>query len=219
MADVDWSSLSTSYGDATGVPGFLRALYDPDETVRDAALSDLWCLCHQETVYDGSAAAVPLLVRAAHDAALSPAQRHQLLGLVVCIGRGEDTCWEGYTPWDVVVACADAVAAELPGIVSWAKRGSAEARRWSVVLAAYFPDEFRRTGTDVTSLLSDPDAPIALLAKSLVDGEVPKAEAIRAAAADDEDTLDWLDTGMAGMSDARKARQVVLDLIEKQAVA
>ena len=59
---VDWSSVTHAYGEATDVPGFLRALISPDPETRGEAVFDLWnTINHQGTVYPASATAVPFL--------------------------------------------------------------------------------------------------------------------------------------------------------------
>ena len=62
LDDVDWSSLTHAYGEATDVPGLLRGLLSPDSKVREGVISDLFSnIWHQGTVYPASAAAVPFL--------------------------------------------------------------------------------------------------------------------------------------------------------------
>jgi hypothetical protein len=95
---IDWSGLRDAYGDAAAVPNLLERLWSPDAADREAAIDELWSrLCHQETVFSASAAAIPSLVHAAMNDVLTPPQRHLVLALVVYIGRGHDTCWKGYS--------------------------------------------------------------------------------------------------------------------------
>jgi hypothetical protein len=59
---IDWPSLRHAYGEATEVPGLLRALLSPDAKVRDRAVYALFgTIWHQGTVYPATAAAVPFL--------------------------------------------------------------------------------------------------------------------------------------------------------------
>jgi len=59
---IDWSLLTHAYGEATDVPGLLRALLSLDPKVREATVYELFGnICHQGTVYLASAAAVPFL--------------------------------------------------------------------------------------------------------------------------------------------------------------
>jgi hypothetical protein len=67
---IDWGKLTHAYGPALDVPIDLRRLAGTDRKRRGAALGQLWAsLCHQGTIYDATAAAVPFLVKiAAHPA-------------------------------------------------------------------------------------------------------------------------------------------------------
>ena len=59
---IDWSLLTHAYGEATDVPGLLRALLSLDPKVREATVYELFGnIWHQGTVYLASAAAVPFL--------------------------------------------------------------------------------------------------------------------------------------------------------------
>ena len=104
---IDWSAVQACYGPATPVPSLLNQLASSLPSERSEAISELWgCLCHQGTVYEASAIAVPFLYEAAKTLVLTGADRDQLLALIVHIGLGEDTDWKGYTSWDVVMDCA-----------------------------------------------------------------------------------------------------------------
>ncbi|MFD7439872.1 hypothetical protein [Streptomyces sp. NPDC059909] len=86
---VDWAGLAHAYGSAEDVPELLRAMEDPDEDVRDEALDELVSsLCHQGTVYPGTAPAVPRLGRLALH---GPGHRQQLLWLLGGIADGSGT--------------------------------------------------------------------------------------------------------------------------------
>src|SRR4051812_2372817 len=90
--EIDWSTVQACYGPATAVPALLRQLASPLPDERSDAISELWgCLCHQGTVYEASAIAVPFLFDAAKTPGLPRADRNQLLALVVHIGLGEGT--------------------------------------------------------------------------------------------------------------------------------
>jgi hypothetical protein len=214
--DVDWSRLSTAYGPATDVPELLARLYSRQESNRQEAIRDLWsALCHQETVYEASAAAVPFLLESARAAPLTPAERHQVLALIACIGRGEDSCWDGYVPWETVERCSAAVESVLPEMAAWASGGGDEARTWSVVLATYFPGSFRRLSRDPMRWLTTASPEIAELVRLLVAEVEPQPAQVTAAAAVDDDTLDWLQQGLVDQPPTRQGRQVVWDLAEK----
>lgn len=59
---VNWGMLRHAYGEATDVPGLLRALLSPDAEQRKQAIYELFGnIWHQGTVYPATAAAVPFL--------------------------------------------------------------------------------------------------------------------------------------------------------------
>jgi hypothetical protein len=59
---IDWASLRHAYGQASNVPGWLRALLSPNAKVRQEAIYELFgTIYHQGTVYSATAAAVPFL--------------------------------------------------------------------------------------------------------------------------------------------------------------
>ena len=89
-----WAEFSDAYGSAIGVPALLKKL----RTARPSKRHDsepwfsLWSgLCHQDTVYTASYAALPHLVEIALNA--EPRSRLEILFLVACIelGRARDT--------------------------------------------------------------------------------------------------------------------------------
>ncbi|WP_337176921.1 hypothetical protein [Paludisphaera sp.] len=60
---IDWKALGHAYGPATDVPDQLRALASSDPDARAEALHALFGnICHQGTVYEASAHAVPFLI-------------------------------------------------------------------------------------------------------------------------------------------------------------
>ncbi|MBA2226758.1 MAG: HEAT repeat domain-containing protein [Thermogemmata sp.] len=62
LDQIDWTSLRHAYGQASDVPGWLRALLSPNAKVRQEAIYELFgTIYHQGTVYSASAAAVPFL--------------------------------------------------------------------------------------------------------------------------------------------------------------
>jgi hypothetical protein len=106
QSGIDWSALRDAYGAAAAVPKLLERLWSLDAADREDAIDELWSrLCHQETVYSASAAAIPSLVDAAMNDVLTPPQRHLVLALVVYIDRGDDACWKGYSSREEVEAC------------------------------------------------------------------------------------------------------------------
>ena len=66
--EVDWAQVSTAYGPPVHVPVLLKTLYPPVPAQGAAASADLRsALCHQQKVYEASAAAVHLLCEAARE--------------------------------------------------------------------------------------------------------------------------------------------------------
>ncbi|MFJ3098917.1 hypothetical protein [Streptomyces hydrogenans] len=55
LAETDWGSLETAFGNGECLPGILARLLEPDPRVQVAALSELSELvCHQSTVYEAT---------------------------------------------------------------------------------------------------------------------------------------------------------------------
>ncbi len=66
---IGWDRLGHAYGVASDVPEMLRSLASEDEEQSEAALDELFgSICHQGTVYEATAPAVPLLVELAQSA-------------------------------------------------------------------------------------------------------------------------------------------------------
>jgi hypothetical protein len=211
--DIDWSTVRACYGPATSVPALLRQLASPLPSERSEAISELWgCLCHQGTVYEASAIAVPYIFDAAKKLELPRADRDQLLALVVHIGLGEDTTWQGYTSWAVVQDCALAVKALLPDLAAWALEGAPEARTWTLALAAQHPDAWASLGVDATQLMPDVDPATAELVRHAVSGTIPEERLIYAVLASDADLRDYYEEVISELPQHRWARRLVLEL-------
>jgi hypothetical protein len=217
---IDWSGLRDAYGDAAAVPRLLERLWSLEAADREDAIDELWSrLCHQETVYSASAAAIPSLVHAAMNDVLTPPQRHLVLALVVYIGRGDDTCWEGYSSKEEVEACRAAVAAFVPELVRWAQHEDRVAQAFALQLGVYHPSEFIASGVDPARLLTDvaeAAAAGASLARTIIASRPVGAAAVRAAAEHDDDALDYLDTALAEEPTDRQARAIALELLDRR---
>jgi hypothetical protein len=210
---IDWSTVNACYGPATSVPALLRQLASPLSSERSDAISELWgWLCHQGTVYEASAIAVPFLFDAAKKLELPRADRDQLLALVVHIGLGEGTTWQGYTPWAVVQDCALAVKALLPDFAAWALEGAPEARTWTLALAAQHPDAWASLGVDATQLMSDVDPATADLVRHAVAGTIPEETLIDAVLASDADLREYYEEVISELPQNRRAPLLVLEL-------
>lgn len=63
LYSIDWASLHHAIGPAGNIPELLLDLASPEAGVRDTAIGELYGnLCHQGTVYEASAYAVPFLI-------------------------------------------------------------------------------------------------------------------------------------------------------------
>ena len=86
-----WQSLSHAYGDGTDVPDMLRTLQDPSADVREAAWHKVWsALCHQDTVYTATYAAIPYLVEQAARIGASDSKRAHYLIFVGVVAMSTD---------------------------------------------------------------------------------------------------------------------------------
>jgi HEAT repeat protein len=87
LDNLDWASLRHAYGEATDVPGLLRALLSPDPKVREETIYKLFGnIWHQGTVYPASAAAVPFL----YELLTAPGvqDKSNIAHLLACIADG-----------------------------------------------------------------------------------------------------------------------------------
>ncbi|MEU3643193.1 hypothetical protein AB0E59_07410 [Lentzea sp. NPDC034063] len=90
LDDVDWAKLKHAYGPADDVPGQLRDLVSPDESVRTAALDELFGnIFHQGTIYEATPHAVPFLLEALPECP----EQETLLLLLTSIVTGYDERW------------------------------------------------------------------------------------------------------------------------------
>lgn len=84
---IDWAAVSHAYGPATTMPDLLRALTSSDAEVYEQAIGELFnSICHQGTVYEATATAVPFLIRLAAAAEIRP--RADILGLLGAAADG-----------------------------------------------------------------------------------------------------------------------------------
>jgi hypothetical protein len=190
---VAWSDVQHAYGPADDLPPRFAAIRAAPTSAGDA-IDDLWsALCHQETVYEASAVAVPTLLELARLPDLRDADRGSLLMLVVFIGRGDDTCWDGHVPWATVQRCTAAVGAIVPELVAWACETNDPAVRAAATAAgAYFPDGTR----DRLAQIAPDDAdPRLVAARHLLEAQASgslTSDDVRTAADLDPDTADYV---------------------------
>lgn len=87
LAKIEWGKLRHAYGAAADVPAQLLALASHKREVREEAWSalhgNLW---HQETVYEATAYAVPLLIQLARRPDIP--DRHRIVAYIGLIARG-----------------------------------------------------------------------------------------------------------------------------------
>jgi hypothetical protein len=82
----DWTQLRHAYGSAEDLPDLLREM-SPDPSA--PVWNELWsCLCHQDTVYSASFAALPVLLEVARR--WLPRERVMILGLAGAILASDD---------------------------------------------------------------------------------------------------------------------------------
>ncbi|KAK1181396.1 HEAT repeat domain-containing protein [Streptomyces sp. NBS 14/10] len=145
IEDVDWASLKHAYGEATDVPGILGALRSADVEDRNGAFYDMYgSLCHQGSVYEATAAAVPFLV----DIVVEPGypDREDLLSFLGHVCHGGDT---GHA------AALAAMAVQVPRLTPLLRDGDPGVRLR--VLWALSSAELREAADDVARLTADPE--------------------------------------------------------------
>jgi hypothetical protein len=154
LESVRWIERGHAFGSAEDTPENIRALLDADPRIRDGALDELWnTLCHQGTVYDASAPAVPFLLEVA--AFGGAANRESLLTLIACIQDG--TAPAG-GDGEVAVACRAAVRAELEALKSLLLDKVAGVRAWAArLVAACAPSSGEAAGELLAALSAESD--------------------------------------------------------------
>ena len=196
---IDWANLGHAYGEASDVPGQIRALLSPDAKAREGALWSLYGnIFHQGTRYEATAHAVPFLFEMAESPATP--DRHRLLGLLVdlALGYAEEYLPFGMDPDEVFSPDADAEADkteeddEFGGdwvewaraayeaveagtglFVKWTRDPDAQVRAAAVYALAWFPRRARGSVTAVRHVATTEPDPLqranALLSLALLD--------------------------------------------------
>lgn len=91
LHQMDWSRLSHAYGDASDVPELISGLAAGSEETRTAALDELFGnICHQGSVYEATAVAVPFLIEIVADPTIPG--RDGVLHLLQAISEGWLEC-------------------------------------------------------------------------------------------------------------------------------
>ncbi|QGN58893.1 hypothetical protein [Nostocoides sp. HKS02] len=156
--------------------------------------------------------AIPFLFEAAKVPGLTPAERDQVLALVVHIGLGEDTTWRGYTSWSVVQDCAQAAEAVLPGLTAWALEGCREARTWTLALAAHHPTAWASLGVDSAQLMPNEAAAKTELVHHAVSGTLPSKRLVAEVLATEPELGEYYEEVISESPEYRHARMMVLEL-------
>lgn len=100
LDEIRWDELAHAYGDAADVPELLRQLAASDPATATAAVGALFGnICHQGTVYQATAPAVPFLLELVADPAVH--RRDGLLHLLAEIATGSPVYGDGQSddPW------------------------------------------------------------------------------------------------------------------------
>ena len=89
LDEIDWSTLVHAYGEASDVPGLIRALVSPDAEERDSAYGELFAnIWHQGTVYEASVHALPFLIDLLEAGGTPERESLALLVASIMSGRG-----------------------------------------------------------------------------------------------------------------------------------
>ncbi len=157
LDDVPWSRLRHAYGDASDVPGILRAVADGDQDAVDELFGNIW---HQGTVYEATAYAVPFLVELLDADGID---KRSLFTLLRCVANGSSFAEahhhflrsSGEEAEDVrqkiekervwVRAAHEAVSAHVPALLRHLTAVDAEVR----AVAVHALSACRRTSSDV----------------------------------------------------------------------
>lgn len=197
MDSIDWSSLTHAYGNASDVPGQLRALAANAGSAQDEAIAALFGnVWHQGSVYEASAHVVPFLVELA--ATTSVEKRAVILVLIANIATGSSfrAAHESLDSWakrrgtpeheaqkarelEWVRAARDAVQQHADTLISLAASDSdVDVRACAAhVLAALVAKEPERITPTVLALLKQEQASVvrATLSRALGCGDASLA--------------------------------------------
>jgi hypothetical protein len=86
LGDIDWKNLRHAYGSAKDVPKLIRALAESRENQEETLAQLFTSICHQGTVYQASAYAVPFLMELAMEPTIH--RRDEIVGLIAAIAGG-----------------------------------------------------------------------------------------------------------------------------------
>ena len=136
LGAVDWRSLTHAYGPADDVPAALAALADGKASAEDIA-SEFWGnLCHQGTVYEATAYAVPFLIEALENTQI--ADKEWLLMLLSDLAAGSSHGASHGALW--VQRAHDAVRSGVPVYLSLLESRSPKVRTAAARVLSHFPE-------------------------------------------------------------------------------
>jgi hypothetical protein len=209
---VDWTLQRGAYGDASELPGQLRALTDPSRQVRDDSCTDMFqTVNHQSTLYECAPAAVPFLVEVATTPCVVDDDLRAVIAyLLASLLLSGSSCLDGryYLPVSGDFRTAEPVprrdlfAETWSALSAWAEALSesmmeAPLELRSALLAAVGvigPPASASTRARVLTLTRD-DHPLisaqAELAGALLDGATPTVDDLRRVAAFDADVAEF----------------------------
>jgi hypothetical protein len=138
LDQVDWSSARHAYGSASDVPALLRAALSLLQDDRETALMALFGeLCHQGSVYEASALAVPFLFRMLEYAGTPDTAA--VATLLASLANGTPgTHEEPRFRW--VNATREAVGKRLEQLYPYLEHDDPEVRFFMVLALAEFPE-------------------------------------------------------------------------------
>ena len=142
--EIDWPSLRDCYGSARDVPRYIRELAASDTADWNEPIENLFThICHQGTVYEATAFAVPYLIELLTHPEIKP--RHWVLYLLGDIARDSS---DAYEPGAESDTSAERVEQRFPPRLAWGQRRDWVTKARAAVVAGF--DQYM-------SLLSDHD--------------------------------------------------------------
>jgi len=144
MDEIDWRNLRDAYGSARDVPRYIREVAASDAEDWNEAIENLFThICHQGTVYEATALAVPYLIELLTHPEIKP--RHWVLYLLGDIARDYSYAYEPGAESDT---SAERVEQRYPHWLAWGQRRDWVTKARAAVVAGF--DQYM-------SLLADHD--------------------------------------------------------------
>ena len=146
LDEIGWSSLQHAYGEASDVPGQIRALISDDETERNKAFYEL-CgnIYHQGTLYEATVSAIPFLLEIYN---FQKAPNHEQIVLLVALIASGKGC---YSKLGITESIRKLIRPYLPSLISYLRHEESHLRQASfLALIPYVAEE-----PDYRSLLEE----------------------------------------------------------------